>query len=173
MICVPVLLGRLVANYFGVWWGVGSGTLSTVLCATLLTLLYRAKRRRQESKRRGLREKYRGIYRVLSVPSEAKNVIKAPGNEIIVGDYGWESEPPKNKGDLVFLQGLDENWRVVWYAGFSAQQIEYIGPKPRSQYDWDSSWFKAPPRCPFAIRSRKTTSMGLPNIWGSNGPRRL
>jgi hypothetical protein len=109
---------------------------------------------------------------VIGLPSDGTNVKKPQGAEIKIGDYGWEAEPPKGKEDLIFLQGLTAKWQVVWYAGFRSDQIESTGSKPRSQYDWDYSWLRNAPPCPFPVQERETPSWGMPDTWGWNGPKR-
>jgi membrane protein implicated in regulation of membrane protease activity len=171
VIYIPILVGNIVAKKFGVWAGIGAGVLTAVICVTAVILFYRATGRQHEQRRRELREKYRGIYRVISVPADAKNIKGAQFAEIKIGDYGWEAELPKGKDDLIYLQGLTDKWQVVWYAGFRLDQIERVGEKPRSQYDWDYSWYGGAPPCPYPVQKRKTTNMGLPDAWGWNGPR--
>jgi len=172
MIFVPISLGQFAAKRFGVLPGVGVGILSAILCAIVVVLFYRARGRQHENRRRELREKYRGIYRVIGLPSDGTNVKKPQGAEIKIGDYGWEAEPPKGKEGLIFLQGLTAKWQVVWYAGFRSDQIESTGSKPRSQYDWDYSWLRNAPPCPFPVQERETPSWGMPDTWGWNGPKR-
>lgn len=171
MIFVPISLGQFAANRFGVLPGVGVGILSAILCAIVVVLFYRARGRQHENRRRELREKYRGVYRVIGLPADETNIKKPQGAEIKVGDFGWEAEPPKGKEGLIFLQGLTAKWQVVWYAGFRSDQIESAGPKPQSQYDWGYSWLRNAPPCPFPVQERATPSWGLPDTWGWNGPK--
>jgi len=105
------------------------------------------------------------------MPTDESTIKKPKDSEIKVGDYGWQAEPIRNDG-LIYLQGLTAEWQVVWYAGFHPEQIESVGPKPRSQYDWDYSWARRAPPCPFPVQERKTNTMGLPDVWGWNGPKR-
>jgi hypothetical protein len=171
VIYVPMLVGTFASKKFGVWAGIVAGILSGVLCVSAVVLFYRDRGRRNEEKRRELRDRYSKIYRIVSLPGDGKNIKLAKGAAIKIGDYGWEAEPRNTKDGLVYLQGLTNKWRVVWYAGFQRDQIEIICPKPNSQYDWNYKWFREPPPCPFPVQERETTAMGLPNIYGWNGPR--
>lgn len=172
VIYIPILTGSVVAKKFGTGAGIGAGILSAAACITVVILFYRGRGRQHEKRRRELREKYRTVYRVIALPSDESNIQKPQGAEIKIGDYGWEAEPPKGKEGLIFLQGLTAKWQVVWYAGFRSDQIESTGSKPRSQYDWDYSWLRNAPPCPFPVQERATPSWGLPNAWGWNGPKR-
>jgi len=102
-------------------------------------------RRRDEA-----REKYRAIYRVLALPSEeAKGYCVS---DIKVGDYGWEARPWLNDS-LICLHGLSEQWGLAWIAEFRPDQIEYVCPKPVSQYDWKDFDYDGPkPRAPYHWR---------------------
>jgi hypothetical protein len=118
-------------------------------------------RRRDEA-----REKYRGIYRVIAFPTAHSN-NPWQLQHIEVGDYGWEAEPLTNDG-RIYLQGLTKDWGMVWRAGFRPDQIEYVGPKPVSQYDWRDfeydgpkpkacyQWQHRKPKqpCPFPVQTR-------------------
>jgi len=160
---VPLTVGRVIADYHGVWVGVGAGVLSAGVCGAVVLLLYRASGRRHEQRRLELREKYRAIYRVIALPTELDKIQKAEGAEIRIGDYGWEAEPLDADG-LIYLQGLTEKWRVVWYAGFHPDQIERIGSKPQSQYDWNYSWLTKPPPCSFPVQARNAPDIGFPRF---------
>lgn len=163
VVCVSFETGNFVAKSFGAWAGIGAGVLSAVVAGIAVVALYRASGRRREERRRELRNKYPGIYRVLAIPTDASTIEKPEGADIKIGDYGWEAEPIGND-DLIYLQGLTEEWQVVWYAGFRPDQIESVGPKPRSQYDWNYSWVRNPPYCPFPVQKRETANMGLPMV---------
>lgn len=164
VIVISRLIGQFFAREYGLWSGIGAGILSAGLCALAIVFLYRIFGRRHEELRREVREKYRGIYRVLAIPVDAHLVCKPPGAEIVVGDYGWEAESLNSADGLIYLQGLTDGWHVVWYAGFRPDQLTSVGLKPRSQYDWSYSWTIKPPPCPFPIQERETPSMGLPNV---------
>ncbi len=94
-----------------------------------------------------------------------------------MGDYGWEAQPLR-KNNLIYLQGLTEEWLVVWLAGFRPDEIEYVGLKPLSQYDWRnleyiegnsySAIFGKPCKlktpCPFSVRpGPRPYAMGYPS----------
>jgi hypothetical protein len=62
---------------------------------------------------------------------------------------------------MIWLQGLNENWQIVWWAGFNPDQIEEVGPKPCSQYDWTRETLKT--KCPYPILQRNDRiAMGPP-----------
>jgi len=122
-------------------------------CLDWLEVRHRAERR----------EKYRGIYRVLSLPSAHNKPASWNAEDITVGDFGWEAEPVTKDG-LIWLQGLSVQWKMNWRAGFKPEEVEYVGPKPVSQYDWKDFEYDGPkPRsiytsaipkqpCPFPIQ---------------------
>ena len=159
----------------GMWAGIGAAILAGLLCMGLVVLFYwwlglRDKKRLQE-----LREKYKGIYRVTSLPAEQGNIVRAEGAEIKIGDYGWEAMS-LHKDGLLYLQGLTPDWTVVWHAGFRADQVERVAAKPCSQYEhWVPYWAKVPPPppCPFPVIERKTFTMGLPHHGGRYWEKRV
>jgi hypothetical protein len=158
------LVGFIVTDHFGRGMGVPAGILASLLFATIVVIFYRWNWRRRDTRMKMLREQYRMIYRVRLTPGDVGSIIKHPDAEIRIGDYGWEAAPIRKDG-LIYLQGLTENWRVVWHAGFLPEQVEQIGPKPASQYDyWVPYWAESCkfPRCPFPIQKRQTPDMGLP-----------
>ena len=158
---IPAVTGMLVAKHYGLWAGVIAGLAAAIVCAACVLLFYRDRWHRMAQRRREWEKKYSGIYRVLVLPNASAIIKKPQDAEIKIGDYGWEAIPLRNDG-LIYLQGLTSKWRVVWYAGFRPEQVEKITVKPRSQYDWDQTWVKNPPPCPFSILERETTSMGFP-----------
>jgi hypothetical protein len=101
------------------------------------------------------REKYLGIYRVLSLPTDPRSVCTCKDIPINVGDYGWEANPWRKNG-LIYLHGLNAAWGLMWIAGFRPEQIEYVGPKPVSQYDWRDFEYDGPkPKAPYHWRYAK------------------
>ena len=161
VILVPVLIGEAVAKHYTNGDGIIAGVISVIPCIGLVMLYYKWQWHELKSRRDELKQKYKDVYRVMILPSD-KTVIKKPeGAEIKVGDYGWESIPLCDDG-LIYLQGLDPKWRVVWYAGFRQDQIEKVTTKPQSQYDWNYTWVQHPPPCPFPVQERKTATMGFP-----------
>src|SRR5580765_1201853 len=135
------------------------------LCVMGVVLFYRWSWKRDRRQLQELREKYRGIYRVLALPSDQKIVAKPDGAEIKIGDYGWEAGPASKDG-FICLQGLTTEWTVVWHAGFHPDQIEWVTEKPSSQYDyWVPYWAKSPPLppCPFPVIERATPTIGRPH----------
>jgi hypothetical protein len=162
-ISLPVAIGLLLARRFGLWVGIAAGLFLATVNIITICLLYRARWRRQAQKRQECREKYTHVYRILALPSHEGGIKKAQGAEIRVGDCGWEAAPLRDDG-LIYLQGLNSQWRVIWYAGFRPDQIEKVAPKPQSQYDWNNTWVKEPPSCPFPVQEHfhPTINMGFP-----------
>jgi hypothetical protein len=161
VIFVPFLIGNTVTKNYGIWSGIVAGFFSAIVCIALVICLYRVQARQLKQRRDELREKYKQVYRVLALPTDKAHIKKADGSEIKIGDYGWEAVPLRNDG-LIYLQGLNPQWRVVWYAGFRPDQIENITLKSQSQYDWNYTWINNPPPCPFPVQERKTNTMGFP-----------
>jgi hypothetical protein len=146
---------------YGTWAGIGTATLTATACAIIVVLFYRWSWRRENRGLRQLRDEYRGVYRVLAVPSDLNLIVAPAGATIRIGDYGWEAAPIHKDG-LIYLQGLTTEWTVVWHAGFRPEQIERVASKPSSQYDY---WRAQPPLppCPFPVIERETLTMGLPH----------
>lgn len=161
VISIPFLVGSTVTKSYGVWAGIVAGFFSAIVCIALVICLYRVQARQLKQRRDELRERYKQVYRVLTLPTDKTCIKKPEGSEIKVGDYGWEAVPFRNDG-LIYLQGLNPQWRVVWYAGFRPDQIESIALKPQSQYDWNYTWIRNPPPCPFPVQARETSTMGFP-----------
>jgi prepilin-type N-terminal cleavage/methylation domain-containing protein len=152
-----------VAKKYGVGTGIGAGFITIVVCVLIIIQFYRWSWRSDKKRLQELREKYQTIYRVNALPADKKNLRKATGAEIKIGDFGWEAGPLRKDG-LIYLQGLTPEWYVVWHAGFRPEQIEKVALKSASQYDhWHPDWAKvpAPSPCPFPILARPTPTMGL------------
>ena len=165
IIAVTGIVEESVTHRFGRWIGIGSGTITLTICVIVTGLFYRWSWRRNRIRLQKLREKYRGVYRVLALPLDQKIVARPGGAEIRIGDYGWEAGPAGKDG-LIYLQGLTKEWTVVWHAGFRPDQIEWIAKKPTSQYDyWVPYWAKSPPAppCPFPVIERATLTIGRPH----------
>jgi hypothetical protein len=163
VICIPILVGLAVGDKWGSVGRAAAWAISTVIGFVAVYSFYKLCDRWDIGRRRHLEETYRFIYRVLAVSAEAPSV-KGDGVEITPGDYGWEAEPIFNDG-LIYLHGLTEEWRVVWYAGFEPNQVERICPKPRSQYFLPYSWICAggkPPPCPYPVLNSPRNSLGHP-----------
>lgn len=125
-----------------------------IACILAVVLSHIIGGRRQKKLERELSEKYPLIYRVKCLPSEAQCVLKAEGTSIKIGDFGWQAEPFR-QDSLVYLHGLNDRWQVVWYAGFRPEQVEVVGPKPRTQYYIFPYWVneqKIPP-CQFPVKT--------------------
>lgn len=149
---------------FGVWSGVGAAFSVGLLGVYAIVLFYRWIGCRTERSLDAVREKYRDVYRVIAIPNASRNFALPKGAEIRVGDYGWEAGPSRTDG-LIYLQGLTLDWRVVWHAGFHAEEIAKVGKKPNSQYDaWYPYWASPPPLppCPFPVIERETMTLGRP-----------
>ena len=165
VITVAFLIGTSVAKAYGALWGTGAGLLAGSLSVITVILFYRWAWRRDERRLQELREKYRAIYRVVAVRPEPEIIMMPEGAEIRIGDFGWEAGPIRNDG-LIYLQGLTQEWTVVWHAGFRSDQIERVATKPNSQYDsWHPYWADPPPLppCPFPVVERETLTIGRPH----------
>ncbi len=128
-----------------------------------LRWLYRWADQISARRRVEIRENYRGIYRVKGAPSSQWCWLK---ENIQVGDFAWE-RPPWRRDGLIYLHGLQEQWGVVWMAGFRPDDVEYVTTKPVSEYDWREfdydgpkpiapyNWgmAKAKSLCPFAVNT--------------------
>ncbi|HEV2328838.1 MAG TPA: hypothetical protein VGY56_08645 [Verrucomicrobiae bacterium] len=163
VISVTLLVGEAVTDKFGRMAGIGAGALSAFVCIIAVILFYRVAGRQHAQQCREFREKYTRVYRVLAMPANEAAIKKAQGAEIKVDDFGWEAAPLLDDG-LIYLQGLNPQWRVVWYAGFRPEQIESVATKPQSQYDWNYAWVRNPPPCPFPVQEQlhPSINMGFP-----------
>ena len=162
---VTLMVEESVARKAGRWSGIGAGAITLIICVVAVVLFYRWTWRCDRKRLQELREKYRGIYRVLALPSDPRIVAKPDGAEIKIGDFGWEAGPA-NKEGLIYLQGLTAEWTVVWHAGFHPNQIQRVTEKTSSQYDyWVPYWAKSPPPppCPFPVIERETLTIGRPH----------
>ncbi len=165
MVAVTGIVEESVTRKAGRWSGIGAGAVALFICLGAVALFYRWSWKRDRTRLEELREKYRGIYRLLALPSDQKIVAKPEGAEIKIGDCGWEAGPASKDG-LIYLQGLTAEWTVVWHAGFRPDQIEWVAEKPSSQYDyWVPYWAKSPPPppCPFPVIERATLTLGRPH----------
>ena len=122
MIDVPILTGMFVARNFGVWPGVAAGILAAPASIGAVVAFYKWSWRLDDRRCAEVREQYRGIYRVIQIPPDKKNVRLAESAEIRIGDYGWEAEPFRDT-KLIYLQGLSPVWEMVWHAGFEPHEI--------------------------------------------------
>jgi hypothetical protein len=141
----------IVWHAIGFWTGIASGSLAGYWAGLgLCKILDHVNRIKTQKRRNEMHVEYNRIFQVLALPTDEKKgifkLIMSKEPEIRAGDYGWEIKPLKNS-DLIYLQGLDQNWRAIWLAGFRRDQIEYIGPKPVS--------LKPKTPCPFPVQSRE------------------
>jgi hypothetical protein len=152
LIGIGIGIGSFVAKFLGIFAGIVAGVLVVAGFVYLIKIWSGAGHRRHCRK---MAEKYTQIFRIRVLPTDEKSIIKPKHCEIKVGDYGWESGPIK-KNDLVYLTGYDEKWKLVWWAGFQPEQIEFVCPKPFSQYDRHlpdrRDLLKIP--CPFPVQPR-------------------
>jgi hypothetical protein len=165
MVAITAIVGKSVAARYGTWVGVGAGFIAALSSVCLVVLFYRWSWQRDIRRLKELTEKYRGIYRVIRLPSSDTSIIKPQGAEIKIGDYGWEAGPDREDG-LIYLQGLAPDWSVVWHTGFRPDQVERVADKPSSQYEyWVPYWAKSPPPppCPFSVVERETMTWGRPH----------
>ncbi len=124
-----------VNNFFGLLAGTAVGLLGLVGLWTLSRFVWIVSDRNDRRMRDEFRQQYRRIFRVTVLPSNVRSLLIPKGAQIKVGDFGWEAEPVRLDG-LIYLQGLTDKWLVVWHGGFRLDQIEYVGLKTVSQYDW-------------------------------------
>jgi hypothetical protein len=162
-----LVLMNVADSNFGAGGRVVAGILSLLgFFFVLMRSFYRVAGLLDVRSRAEARERYRGIYRVLSLPASGND---KPNNwcteDITVGDYGWESKPLTKDG-RIWLLGLSVDWGHVWRAGFRPDEIEYVCPKPVSQFDWKDfeydgpkprachHWGLAKPKkpCPFPVQ---------------------
>lgn len=165
VIATAIIIGESIARQYGALAGTGAGLFAGSLSVIMVVLFYRWLGRRDDRRLQELREKYRGIYRIVNLPPDPTIIIMPKGAEIRSGDYGWEAEPIRNDG-LIYLHGLTPAWTVVWHAGFRPEQIERVATKPHSQYDsWHPYWAEPPalPPCPFPVLARETMTIGRPH----------
>lgn len=171
LICIiPLILGLFCVNVgrsiverkYGPEAGKAAWAALLIIFIFLAVLYGKLLKCREAQRRRLLRERYQCVYRVLALPPELSTFNKHPLAKIEVGDYGWEAPPLADDG-LIYLQGLKPDWGVVWHAGFYPDQIEKVGQKPVSQYDYGSvlAWVDPSP-CPYPIVERETNDLGLP-----------
>ena len=108
-----------------------------------------------------LLQRFPGIYRV-KARHAASIVLLAPNATVLAGDYGWQAESVQSD-ELIYLHGLNEDWYVVWYAGFVPSELELVGAKPENQYN-RRDWQKSICKCPFVVQSKipVIASLGLP-----------
>src|SRR5216117_4602215 len=93
VVAMTGLVEESVAHRFGRWTGIGAGAVTLIICVMGVVLFYRWSWKRDRRRLQELREKYRGIYRVIALPSDQKIVAKPDGAEIKIGDCGWEAGP--------------------------------------------------------------------------------
>jgi len=165
MLTATMVTWKSVAATHGAWWGIGAAFSAGSFSVITVVLFYRLMWRLDERGLQKARDKYRAIYRVIAIPTDPKVIVMPEGAEIRVGDYGWEAGPSRNDG-LIYLQGLTQDWTVVWHAGLDADEIEKVATKPHSQFDsWYPYWADPPPLppCPFPVVERKTMTIGRPH----------
>jgi len=138
MVGVPVII--ISGEKFGAAMPLAVGLIIFAGYFLYLRGLYRWLDRINAQRRTEIRQTYRGIYRVKGPPSSHWSWLK---ENIKVGDYGWE-RPPWGREDLIFLHGIQEQWGVVWIAGFRPEDVEYITTKPVSEYDWTDFEYDGP-----------------------------
>lgn len=162
VIVVPIITMQIALPRFGFRSAVEAAVISAIVSVNLVIVFYKASSRQFEKEQRELLKKYPDVYRVSYLPQDSSSVLKDEWTIIAVGDYGWEAEPIHKDG-LRYLHGLTKEWQVAWYAGFREDQIERIGPKPRSQYHLPYSYNCNPPPCPFPITTLPEATLGMPS----------
>ena len=79
IIAVTGMVEESVTRKAGRWSGIGAGAITLIICVVAVVLFYRWSWKRDRKRLQELREKYRGIYRVLALPSDQKIVAKPHG----------------------------------------------------------------------------------------------
>src|SRR5476649_327672 len=100
-----------VANKYGIGAGIVAVFISILACVLIVVQFYRWSWRSEKQRLQELREKYQNVYRVNILPANERNLRKAVGAEIKIGDFGWEAGPLRKDG-LIYLQGLTPEWYV-------------------------------------------------------------
>jgi len=75
----------------------------------------------------------RKIYRVLAVPPAERVLCVKEGRAVLVGDYGWGAPlayPPERVGEFIDLEGLKDDYLLIWMARFLPGEVEFAAPKP-------------------------------------------
>jgi hypothetical protein len=135
-------------------------TLVGLVSGGIATLAYGLGPRWERARDKKLLKAYPGIWRIASKPEEGGLAVEARADAITVGDYGWEAEPLVDD-NLLYLQGLTPDWKVVWYAGFRKDQLEHITIKPASQYYRHPYWVNSPPSdCPYPVHQTHIGDLG-------------
>ena len=144
LVAASTLLMNIGESYFGIWGRVTVAVFAMLIFFfVLMRWFYRFGDRLEDRSRAEAREKYRAIYRVLSLPSSGDEGNNWQTKEITLGDFGWESKPLSKDG-RIWLHGLSAGWGLAWRAGFRPDQIEYVGLKPVSQFDWKDFEYDGP-----------------------------
>lgn len=163
VIFVPLFFTVIVTTHYGSERGFLVGFISSIACWGVVGAFSGWSYYRYQEQLRVLSTNYPSIFQIKEIPSDTSQLLIAEGAKIEIGDYGWEAEPLHDDG-LIYLHGLNEKWGVVWYRGFRPNQIEKVGPKPRTQYLLPESWYRGGPDafpCPFPIQSQ-TADLGMP-----------
>ncbi len=171
LIAGSTALAYVANDYLGVWGSVGVGVFALfTLFFGIMRYFYRFAEMLDVRSRAEAREKYRSVYRVLSLPSTGDfKPYNWCAADVTVGDFGWECRPITKDG-LIWLHGLSVDWGHVWRVGFRPDEIECVGPKPVSQFDWKDfeydgpkptacyHWEFAKPKhpCPFPVQKTIT-----------------
>src|SRR2546425_188215 len=67
VVAMTGLVEESVAHRFGRWTGIGAGAVTLIICVMGVMLFYRWSWKRDRRRLQELREKYRGIYRVIAL----------------------------------------------------------------------------------------------------------
>lgn len=165
VLLTPIAAMRLTPAGWSPWLKIGTAMAAGTGSVIVVSLFYRWVDQRTAKAMAEAQKNDRLIYRVVTTPTNPHVIVLPQGAEIQVGDYGWEAG--SNRGDgRIYLQGLTADWEVVWHAGLAPNEIERVGPKPRSQYEaWHPYWQDPPdlPACPFPVLNRATATAGRPH----------
>lgn len=129
-----IMLGVLERRVGG-WANTTAGLVALAIFLLYLRWLWRTFDRWLEEDLTHLRAHCTGLYRVLGRPANTRDFYIPNGVKVCKGDYAWEAPPFRNDG-LIYLEGLTEDWGLLWKAGFHPADVERVCEKPVSQYDW-------------------------------------
>src|SRR5436309_5981084 len=134
VVAMTGLVEESVAHRFGRWTGIGAGAVTLVSCVMGVVLFYRWSWKRDRRRLQELREKYRGIYRVIALPSDQKIVAKPLPRRIIrsapVSEPGGPGAKPGEAANFVQHFKQREQTPEQIYDRY-LEQIDSSGAQPQ------------------------------------------
>lgn len=160
ILATPLISFQIAAPRWGTIIGIAVAVGASIVSIASVVAFYTWASFYHQRKAKELLCRYPCVYRIVAEPDDENCILVAEGARVAVGDYGWDAEPVHDDG-LTYLHGLADNWDVVWYAGFRAEQIESVGLKPCLQYylpyDMPASG------CPFPVQVASGNTLGEPS----------